>query len=213
MNMTHFLLNKDIIVALKAFLIHPKSRSSWSLNMLFVIKSITFSWLKHCCRKICSDLHIFSANLSALKSSLRQFVRFPTIALSKIVVFVFQSFLKIFFLKGYHLFVVPGEDTEVQLPHWNVQRDLHGRDGQRDIGPRVSSDSLEYLFKHSFLHSESKLDPEGPAYQKMKNSKKFDPKRSSVLMVLNAQVEHKTYVELGRLLVPSLVEDLVVKAY
>ena len=43
-----------------------------------------------------------------------------------------------------------------------------------------------YLF--IFL-SESKLDPEGPAYQKMKNSKKFDPKRSSVLMVLNAQVE------------------------
>ena len=32
-------------------------------------------------------------------------------------------------------------------------------------------------------------------------------------MVLNAQVEHKTYVELGRLLVPSLVKDLVVKAY
>ena len=53
-------------------------------------------------------------------------------------------------MKGYHLFVVPGEDTEVQLPHWNVQRDLHGRDGQRDIGPRVSFDSLEYLFKYLF---------------------------------------------------------------
>ena len=46
---------------------------------------------------------------------------------------------------------------------------------------------LPWLTEKLF-HSESKLDPEGPAYQKMKNSKKFDPKRSSVLMVLNAQV-------------------------
>ena len=73
--------------------------------------------------------------------------------------------------------------------------------------------TLLNICSNLFLHSESKLDPKGPAYQKMKNAKKFDPKRSSVLMVLNAQVEHKTYVELGRLLVPSLVEDLVVKAY
>ena len=46
------------------------------------------------------------------------------------------------------------------------------------------------LLTEKLFHSESKLDPEGPAYQKMKNSKKFDPKRSSVLMVLNAQVIH-----------------------
>ena len=85
----------------------------------------------------------------------------------------------------------PGEDTEVQLPDWNVQRHHHGRDGQRDVGARVSFilGSLQYLFKPLFFHSESKLDPEGPAYQKMKNSKKFDPKRSSVLMVLNDQVK------------------------
>ena len=44
------------------------------------------------------------------------------------------------------------------------------------------------LLTEKLFNSESKLDPEGPAYQKMKNSKKFDPKRSSVLMVLNAQV-------------------------
>ena len=31
--------------------------------------------------------------------------------------------------------------------------------------------------------SPSKLDPAGPAYQKMKNSKKFDPAPSSVLLV------------------------------
>merc|ERR1711872_130184 len=44
---------------------------------------------------------------------------------------------------------------------------------------------------------ESKLDPEGPAYQKMKNSKKFDPKRSSVLMVLNAQMNGDFAVDTG----------------
>ena len=32
------------------------------------------------------------------------------------------------------LFVVLGEDAEVQLPHRNVQRHHHGRDGQRDVG-------------------------------------------------------------------------------
>ena len=31
--------------------------------------------------------------------------------------------------------------------------------------------------------SPSKLDPAGPAYQKMKNSKKFDPAKSAVLEV------------------------------
>merc|ERR1719367_2185933 len=44
---------------------------------------------------------------------------------------------------------------------------------------------------------ESKLDPEGPAYQKMKNAKKFDPKRSSVLMVLNAQMNGDFAVHTG----------------
>jgi len=44
---------------------------------------------------------------------------------------------------------------------------------------------------------ESKLDPEGPAFQKMKNSKKFDPKRSSVLMVLNAQMKGDFAVDTG----------------
>jgi len=33
-----------------------------------------------------------------------------------------------------------------------------------------------------------KLDPSGPAYEKFKRSKKFDPKRSSVLLVLNDQL-------------------------
>ena len=36
--------------------------------------------------------------------------------------------------------------------------------------------------------SPEKLDPAGPAYEKFKKSKKFDPKRSSVLMVLNDQL-------------------------
>ena len=55
------------------------------------------------------------------------------------------------------------------------------------------SEFYVFLFLFNiFLHSESKLDPEGPAFQKMKNSKKFDPKRSSVLMVLNAQVTTKS---------------------
>ena len=55
------------------------------------------------------------------------------------------------------------------------------------------SEFYVFLFLFNiFLHSESKLDPEGPAFQKMKNSKKFDPKRSSVLMVLNAQVATKS---------------------
>ena len=86
------------------------------------------------------------------------------------------------------LVVVLGENPEVQLPHWYVQRDNNGRDGQRHFRPRVSLQRVFALLTEKLFHSESKLDPEGPAYQKMKNSKKFDPKRSSVLMVLNAQV-------------------------
>ena len=43
-------------------------------------------------------------------------------------------------------------------------------------------------FNHSFIFSPEKLDPNGPAYEKYKRSKKFDPKRSSVLMVLNDQL-------------------------
>ena len=35
--------------------------------------------------------------------------------------------------------------------------------------------------------SPSKLDPSGPAYQKMKNSKKFDPAKSAVLVVMADQ--------------------------
>ena len=34
--------------------------------------------------------------------------------------------------------VVVGENPEVQLPHWYVQRDNYGRDGQRHFRPRVS---------------------------------------------------------------------------
>jgi len=44
---------------------------------------------------------------------------------------------------------------------------------------------------------ESKLDPEGPAYQKMQRTKKFNPKRSSVLMVLNAQLAGDFAVSTG----------------
>ena len=36
------------------------------------------------------------------------------------------------------LVVVVGENPEVQLPHWYVQRDNYGRDGQRHFRPRVS---------------------------------------------------------------------------
>ena len=36
------------------------------------------------------------------------------------------------------LVVVVGENPEVQLPHWYVQRDNNGRDGQRHFRPRVS---------------------------------------------------------------------------
>ena len=67
---------------------------------------------------------------------------------------------------------------------------------------------LPWLTKKLF-HSESKLDPEGPAYQKMKNSKKFDPKRSSVLMVLNAQVirngkkNEQSMANISDILIPS----------
>ena len=57
----------------------------------------------------------------------------------------------------------------------------------------LSSLLLNTCFYLFIFLSESKLDPEGPAYQKMKNSKKFDPKRSSVLMVLNAQVKQDQY--------------------
>ena len=38
----------------------------------------------------------------------------------------------------------------------------------------------------SFLR-EDKLDPNGPAYKKWKQSKKFDPSRSEVLAVMKAQ--------------------------
>ena len=44
-----------------------------------------------------------------------------------------------------------------------------------------------YILLSSFS-SPDKLDPTGPAYEKFRKSKKFDPKRSSVLMVLNDQI-------------------------
>ena len=45
-----------------------------------------------------------------------------------------------------------------------------------------------YVLHLNNSSSPSKLDPSGPAYEKFKRSKKFDPKRSSVLMVLNDQL-------------------------
>ena len=44
------------------------------------------------------------------------------------------------------------------------------------------------FFNNFAIPSPEKLDPSGPAYEKFKRSKKFDPKRSSVLLVLNDQL-------------------------
>ena len=38
-------------------------------------------------------------------------------------------------------------------------------------------------------YSPAKLDPNSKAFEKLKNAKKFDPKRSSVLEVLNEQLK------------------------
>ena len=46
-----------------------------------------------------------------------------------------------------------------------------------------------YIF--TFKNSPDKLDPNSRAFEKLKNAKKFDPKRSSVLEVLNDQLEKK----------------------
>ena len=40
---------------------------------------------------------------------------------------------------------------------------------------------------HLFNYSPTKLDPDCDAYKKWQKSKKFDPSRSGVLAVLNAQ--------------------------
>ena len=40
-----------------------------------------------------------------------------------------------------------------------------------------------------FSYSPAKLDPNSKAFEKLKNAKKFDPKRSSVLEVLNEQLK------------------------
>ena len=45
-----------------------------------------------------------------------------------------------------------------------------------------------WLSFSEFIFSPEKLDPTGPAYEKFRRSKKFDPKRSSVLLVLNDQL-------------------------
>jgi hypothetical protein len=41
------------------------------------------------------------------------------------------------------------------------------------------------------LYSPSKLDPESPAYEKYRRSKKFDPSRSSVLTVLQESISKR----------------------
>ena len=41
----------------------------------------------------------------------------------------------------------------------------------------------------STFYSPQKLDPNSKAFEKLKNAKKFDPKRSSVLEVLNEQLK------------------------
>ena len=40
---------------------------------------------------------------------------------------------------------------------------------------------------NKFIFSPEKLDKDGPAYQKWKNSKRFDPARSEVMRVLDQQ--------------------------
>ena len=47
-------------------------------------------------------------------------------------------------------------------------------------------DLTSKIYILTFL-SEEKLDPNGPAYKKWKQSKKFDPSRSEVLRVMKAQ--------------------------
>ena len=56
---------------------------------------------------------------------------------------------------------------------------------------QLSSESiLIFLCSYdSVFYSPDKLDPNSRAFEKLKNAKKFDPKRSSVLEVLNDQLE------------------------
>ena len=45
------------------------------------------------------------------------------------------------------------------------------------------------------FYSPDKLDPNSKAFEKLKNAKKFDPKRSSVLEVLNEQLKKNSDVD------------------
>jgi len=65
---------------------------------------------------------------------------------------------------------------KVKTPKYNCPVDLY------------SDSTMDEMISGTSELDPSKLDPSGPAYEKFKRSKKFDPKRSSVLMVLNDQL-------------------------
>ena len=46
------------------------------------------------------------------------------------------------------------------------------------------------------LHSPDKLDPGSKAFEKLKNAKKFDPRRSSVLGVIHDQMNGNFTVDI-----------------
>ena len=83
-----------------------------------------------------------------------------------------------------------GDHTQVQLPSRYVLRDYNGWDGQWKLWIGVSWMFHRFIISVFSCYSPDKLDPRGPAYDKYKKSKKFDPDRSSVLMVINDQLRH-----------------------
>lgn len=73
---------------------------------------------------------------------------------------------------GPNCFTTVGK-MKVKVPKYNCPRDLY------------SDTTMDEMISGTSQIDPTKLDPDSPAYEKYKKSKKFDPSRSSVLTVLH----------------------------
>ena len=89
----------------------------------------------------------------------------------------------------------------MKTPKYNNPRSLYSDDVMDEMASGATAIEWEtiYLMNVKEVHriscqlftfySPKKLDPNSKAFEKLKNAKKFDPKRSSVLEVLNEQLK------------------------
>ena len=92
----------------------------------------------------------------------------------------------------------------MKTPKYNNPRSLYSDDVMDEMVSGTTA--IEWVKRHSkhpgssqnlisTFYSPEKLDPNSKAFEKLKNAKKFDPKRSSVLEVLNEQLKKNSDVD------------------